>query len=130
MEVYIKENENRYYYYINRSLGWIYHCRPLTKKYVTISSASAALSTTRFLINDLGFMPEKIYIVEDVPKEYQKRVRSYFGDVELDYPINLIFTQDAGIAAEELGDKDLRGNTVLLGSAWDDALAQNFKIPF
>lgn len=130
VEAYIKENEDRYYYYINRSLSWIYHCRPLTKKYVTISSASAALSTTRFLINDLGFIPEKVYIVEDVPKEYQERVRSYFEDVELDDKIDLIFTDDAGIAAEELKDKELRGNTVLLGSAWDDALAQNFKIPF
>nr|WP_242949516.1 nitrogenase component 1 [Clostridium pasteurianum] len=130
VEDYIKRQEDRYYYYINRSLGWIYHCRPLIKKYVIVSSASAALSTTRFLINDLGFIPEKIYIVEDVPKEYQEKIKEYFQNVEFEHTIDVFFTGDPGIAFSELKNRKSPEKFVLLGSSWDDALAQNLKIPF
>lgn len=130
VEAYIQKNEDRYYSYINRSIAWIYGCRVLPKRFFLNSSASAGLAVHRYLVNDLGLLPDKIYIAENVPKSHQKRVAGYFRDVELDEPIDIAFTDDGGLAAEELQKRELSGNPILLGSSWDDALAQNLKMPF
>ncbi len=131
VEQYIDQNERRYYYYVNRSIAWIYGCRVLPKKFFINSSASASLSLHRYLVNDLGLIPEQIFISEDVPEEYQVSVSAYFQDVELDAPIDIIFTEDGGLAAQEIKKREFRrGAVFLLGSTWDEPLRQTRKIPF
>jgi len=130
VERYAADREDRYYYYINRSLSWIHECRNATREFVVISSAAAALSFSRFLIGDLGLVPLKIYIVEDVPSLYQSIVEEYFRDVDYDGPIEVVFTDDGGLAASELTRDNLPGRPLILGSAWDYVLAQNLSLPY
>ncbi|MDR1916834.1 MAG: hypothetical protein LBQ58_09700 [Synergistaceae bacterium] len=130
VEQYISDMEDRYYYYVNRSLSWIHECRNMSKEFIVISGASSALSFTRFLINDLGLIPEKIYIAENVPSNYHEIIRGYFEDVAYDGPVEVVFTDDGGLAAAEMRDMNLSGKPIILGSSWDDALAQNLGLPY
>jgi nitrogenase molybdenum-iron protein beta chain len=130
VERYITDREDRYYYYVNRSLSWIHECRNATREFVAISGAASALSFSRFLINDLGLLPLKIYIAEDVPQRHQASVEGYFKDVQYDGPVEVVFTDDGGLAASELNGADLPGRPLILGSVWDDVLAQNLSLPY
>jgi nitrogenase molybdenum-iron protein beta chain len=127
---YISDMEDRYYYYVNRSLSWVHECRNASKEFIVISGASSALSFSRFLINDLGLIPRKIYIAEGVPGGLHETVRSYFSDVAYDGPVDVVFTNDGGLPAAEIQGMDLSGRPVILGSSWDDALAQNLGLPY
>jgi nitrogenase molybdenum-iron protein beta chain len=126
----ISDMEDRYYYYINRSLSWMHECRNASKEFIVISGASSSLSFAKCLINDLGLIPRKIYIAEDVPECLHETIRGYFADVDYDGLVDVVFTDDGGLAASEIRDMDLSGRPVILGSSWDDALAQNLGLPY
>ncbi len=132
VEKYISQNEERYYYYLNRVIAWVYGCRTLPKKFIINSSATAALSLHRYLVNDLGLLPDRIYISENVPEVYHEKVREYFNDVELENePIEVIFTDDGGMAAVEIQQREFyEGSVFMFGSVWDNPFCQNLHMPF
>jgi hypothetical protein len=65
-----------------------------------------------------------------LPEEYHESVREYFRDVAYDGPVDVVFTDDGGLAAYEMRGMDLSARPVILGSAWDDALVQNLGLPY
>ncbi len=118
-ESYIKKSEDRYYYYISRQQPFVYACKYVPKDFYFIGSASAAVSVTRFMVNDVGSVPLKIYITDNVPKERQEDVRKSLYDVELeDKDYEVIFTEDGGLAASDLR-KEHEDRSVVFGSNWD-----------
>ncbi|MPM48671.1 Light-independent protochlorophyllide reductase subunit B [bioreactor metagenome] len=130
-EAVIAREEERYYYYIQRHLRWLYACKALPKEFYINSSASAALALTRYLVNDLGLLPVKIYIVDNVPDQHQAQVREYFQDLELEIKdFEVVFTSDGGLMGAELKDKALVNPVSILGTAWDQLLATKRKITF
>ncbi|EKQ55510.1 MULTISPECIES: nitrogenase component 1 [unclassified Clostridium] len=131
VEKYIKEEEDRYYYYISRHIAWIYGCKFLPKEFFVISSASAALAITKYFVNDLGLIPKKIYIVDDVPKEHQELVRNFFDELELEKrDFDITFTDDGGLAADEIENGKEVYRAVVFGSEWDIAFAKRNKFAF
>jgi hypothetical protein len=60
------------------------------------------------LVNDLGFLPRKIFINESVPEEYRAAVRSYFDDLEYDAfdTRDIIFTADGGLCDLSVKNED------------------------
>ncbi|MDR0570373.1 MAG: nitrogenase molybdenum-iron protein, alpha and beta chain [Clostridiales Family XIII bacterium] len=131
VETRAKEGEERYYHYIRRSLLWVYRCRALPKRYYINSGASTALSLHRYLVNDMGLIPCKIFLPEDVPEEHQERVEGYFRDVELDSPYDVVFTGDGGLAAQEIAASGRpKWSLFYFGSVWDEPLSNNERIPF
>jgi nitrogenase molybdenum-iron protein beta chain len=130
-ERYIREAEDRYYYYINHFIRWIYTCRVQPKEFFINSSAVQALSLTRFLINDLGFLPRRVFINEDVPEEHRERIRAWFRDVDYAGEIDVTFTADGGLCDQYVKSEDTTfRKTVVLGTTWDELTAKALKIPF
>ncbi len=125
VEAYIKEREDRYYHYINKHVPWVHYCNDLAAQFVVIGSVAAAVSVTKFVVNDMGLFPKRIYITENVPKKYQQQIKDHLYDVgleEKDYEI--IFSIDGGLAHDELLNKLPREEeTVIFGSIWDQSLA-------
>ncbi|MDR1570912.1 MAG: nitrogenase molybdenum-iron protein, alpha and beta chain [Clostridiales Family XIII bacterium] len=131
----IREGEGYYYYYVNRSLHWIYSCRTLPKHFFVSASAAAALPLVRFMVNDMGLLPEKVYIPENVPEEHRQRVEGYFRDIEADegkrngFPIS--FSEDGGLMAAEIRDRQFDPGTVyIFGSLWDVLFCRGKGLPF
>jgi nitrogenase molybdenum-iron protein beta chain len=132
-EAYIKKQEDRYYYYLNHSLRWIYTCRVQPREFFINSSATQALSLTRYLVNDLGFIPRQIFINEDVPEEEQARILSNFHDLDWKgaSDIEVIFTADGGLCDQYVKRSDTAfRKTVILGTTWDELTAKTGRIPF
>jgi len=130
-EKYIKDNDERYngYFWRNNRYGGVM----FPKRSFVNASASAAVSVTRFLINDAGLFPEKIFIPEDVPEEHHNRIVSWLKEPQYDGigDFDIVFTDDGGLCNAELKKIDLtllRAN--LFGSTWDELTAKNKEIPF
>jgi nitrogenase molybdenum-iron protein beta chain len=88
------------------------------------------VSFSRCLVNDLGLIPRKIYVADDVPERYHAPIEGYLRDVMYDGAPEVAFTNDGGFAASEIEGMDLSGRPLILGSAWDDAMAQNLSLPY
>ncbi|MCR5702556.1 MAG: nitrogenase molybdenum-iron protein, alpha and beta chain [Lachnospiraceae bacterium] len=130
VEDYIRDGEEEYYYYISRQLASINEGINLPKTFSLIGSAAAAVSTVRFMVNDLGFVPKKVYIVENVPEKHEEAVRNALYDLELeDKDFELVFTDDGGLPAAELLQEETPGE-VILGSTWDEVLARDLNATF
>ena len=135
-EAVIKRRADRYFYYFDRNLNWLFDMhnqRSLPREFFANTSASAALSVTKYLVSDLGLCPRKIFIPEDVPKKHQKGVAELFLKIAGKY-INeddIIFTDDGGLFEEYLKgvDQTVRKSAVF-GSVWDDITAKKANMPF
>lgn len=132
----IRERADRYFYYFDRNLNWLFDMhnqRSLPREFFTNTSASAALSVTKYLVSDLGLSPRKIFIPEDVPKKHQKGVRELFLQTAGKYigEDDVVFTDDGGLFEEYLKgvDQEVRKSAVF-GSVWDDITAKKANMPY
>ena len=132
----IKERADRYFYYFNRNLVWIFDMhnqRSLPREFFANASASAALSITKYFVSDLGLSPRRIYIPEDVPKKHRKTVKKLFLETAGEYLTeeDIIFTDDGGLFEQYLKDVDqMVRKSAVIGSIWDDITAKKANMPF
>ena len=132
----IKDRYERYYYYFDRNLTWLFDMhnqRSLPREFFANTSASAALSVTKYLVSDLGLSPRKIFIPEDVPKKHQKDVRKLFLETAGEYlnEEDIIFTDDGGLFEQYLKEVDQTvRKSAVFGSIWDDIPAKKANMPF
>lgn len=132
----IKDRADRYFYYFDRNLNWLFDMhnqRSLPREFFTNTSASAALSVTKYLVSDLGLSPRKIFIPEDVPKKHQKGVTELFIQTAGKYITedDIIFTDDGGLFEEYIKDVDQTvRKSAVFGSVWDDITAKKANMPY
>jgi len=123
----IKREEERYYYYVERSADLLFETRFLPGHFVTIADSFYALGLTRFLINDLGLIPEVQFVTEVVPEEFRPLVEAEFArfDEGLVSPVH--YGADGGTVRDELGKRKFRERPLILGSSWDRVIARELK---
>lgn len=132
----IREREARYNYYIDRNIVWMFemhNLRSLPREFFTNASAAQSLALTKFLSEDLGMTPRRIFIPEDVPEEYREQIIGYFGAVERAglTEDDIVFTDDGGAFEEYIKGVDQRvRKSVVFGSVWDDLIAKKLNMPF
>jgi nitrogenase molybdenum-iron protein beta chain len=133
-ENWIREEDNRYYYHLLRSIPWIYTGRNYPRRFVINSSATQSISLTKFLVNDMGMSPHKIIIIDDVPEEHREHINEYFHDMEYeddDEPFEVIFTADGGLCERLLKEIDYsRFKPCVFGATWDMYPARNHKLVY
>jgi nitrogenase molybdenum-iron protein beta chain len=132
-EAYIKREEDRYYFYIFNSAGGFIGGPQTPMRFYINSSASAAVSLTRFLVNDMGKSPVKVYITDDVPLIYQEGIARSLRDinsVDAD-DFEIVFTNDGGLCAAEMEKEIYKYKKVcFFGTCWDQLFANNKGLPF
>jgi nitrogenase molybdenum-iron protein beta chain len=135
-ERYISEQEDKYNYFIDRSLVWLFdmhNLRSLPRSFYIISSAAQCLSLTKFLVNDMGMTPRKIFITDDVPEGYRPSVTAFFRELDgctVPCP-DIVFTDDGGALELCLRGVDQSvDKACILGSVWDDLLAKKLNMPY
>lgn len=128
---YIKKNEDQYYYYIEKGISLLCDAKVLPKRYLTIANSTYALGTSKYLINDLGLIPEKQYIIDDVPGQYQQLIIDEYQNFDGGIKAEVEFTVDVGKALDDvkkLREANERVNPpVLLGTMWNDVEARKMK---
>ncbi|WP_243375129.1 nitrogenase component 1 [Geotalea sp. SG265] len=127
VETTIQREEERYYYYIERSADLLFETRFLPGHFVIIADSFYALGLTRFLINDLGLIPEVQFVTEKVPEEYLPLVEAEFArfDAALVSPVH--YGADGRTVRTELEKRTFRERPLILGSSWDRVIARELK---
>lgn len=127
VEEVIQRQEDRYFYYIERAADNILETRLLPRRFVTIADSLYALGISRFLTNDLGLIPEKQFITDGTPIEYQNSVASEFESFTANITAETVFTSDGGFVEEELRKIKFRSRPLILGSGWERVVAKDLK---
>lgn len=127
VEKVIAKHEAEYYYYIERSADVLLETRLLPRRFVTIADSFYALGVAKFLINDLGLLPETQYITDGVAEEYQAGITAEFANFTDRITAKVVFTSDGGAAHEDIRTIKFRSRPLILGSAWDRVLSEELK---
>jgi nitrogenase molybdenum-iron protein beta chain len=123
----IAKHEAEYYYYIERSADVLLETRLLPRRFITIADSAYALGIARFLINDLGLLPETQYITDGVLEEYQADIAAEFKNFVDNITAEVVFTSDGGAAHEDIRKIKFRSRPLILGSAWDKDLSKDIN---
>ncbi|MDR2089582.1 MAG: nitrogenase molybdenum-iron protein, alpha and beta chain [Clostridiales Family XIII bacterium] len=130
-EALIHKEEERFFYYMRRSYSWIFGCKNFPRKFIVNAGAAAAVSVTRFAVNDLGMIPYRIYITEGVPEEYEEMVRAQLHNIDYDGDFEIIFSEDGGLFEESLKTEDFSIRKIcVFGTAWDLVPVKKHKLTF
>ncbi|MDR0663588.1 MAG: hypothetical protein LBF80_05875 [Spirochaetaceae bacterium] len=132
-EDYIREGEDRYYFYVKNAVKVYSGGAQTPKRFFINSSAAQALSLTRFLVNDWGMTPLKIFITDDVPEVHKERITGELRAVESADALNfdIRFTRDGGLCDVEIGKEAFTfRKACLFGTCWDQLTANNRQLPF
>lgn len=121
----IQRNEDEYYHYLSRSADFLIESRyDLPKKFFNINDAAYALAISRFLVNDMGYLPVHQFITEDVPEEFRDTVAGYFQKLAPGISSGVTFNQDGGIISEAIQNFTVSTTPLILGSDWDTDVAE------
>ncbi len=123
----IRREEARYYYYVERSADLLFETRFLPGHFVTIADSFYSLGLTRFLINDLGLIPEVQFVTEAVPEEYRPLVEAEFQKFDEGLVSPVHYGADGGTVRDELGKRRFRERPLILGSTWDRVITRELK---
>ena len=63
-------------YYIERFADTLLETRILGKRFTVVSDSQYTMAVTKFLVNDMGLFPEKVFITDDAPETYRQQIKN------------------------------------------------------
>lgn len=133
VEAFISKEEVKYYSHIEKTADFMLEFRyGIPRRVYSIADATYSLGFSKFLLNELGIIPGKQFIVDNTPDKYKDSVLEEFKNISeyKERDVDVIFNPDAGFAAGELEkdfNRDPDKRTLILGSGWDKDLADRIK---
>lgn len=124
VEAVIDEGERYFYHYIERFADIFIENRVMAKKFSVIGDAQYALGITKFLVNDVGLVPEKQYVVEDVPKKFQEAIAAEFKELNFGIQAEVSFETDGYKIHQEIKNIDYNGIPLIVGGSWEKDLSE------
>ena len=126
----ITEKEAEFYYYIERFADTLLETRILGKRFTVASDSEYAIAVTKFLVNDMGLFPEKIFITDDAPKVHQQKIIDEVNNLNYGITTQVQFTTDGHDIHEQIKNADFAGTPLILGSNWEKKLAAEIGAHF
>ncbi len=127
VEEVIKEHEDYYYYLIERYADLFLENRVINKQFTVIADAQYSLGITKFLVNDLGLVPAKQFVVDDTPKTYRDRIAEEFKKLNFGLEAEVSFETDGYKIHEEIRQHDYHGYPLILGGYYEKELTGELK---
>lgn len=127
VEEVIKEHEDYYYYLIERYADLFLENRVINKQFTVIADAQYSLGITKFLVNDLGLVPAKQFVVDDTPKTYRDRIVEEFKKLNFGLEAEVSFETDGYKIHEEIRQHDYHGYPLILGGYYEKELTGELK---
>jgi len=119
----IAEKEAEFYYYIERFADTLLETRILGKRFTVVSDSEYTIAVTKFLVNDMGLFPEKLFIVDDAPKAFQQKITDEVNSLNYGIKTQVQFTTDGHDIQEQIKSFDFAGTPLIIGSNWEKKLA-------
>lgn len=127
VESVIKEHEDYYYYLIERYADLFLENRVINKQFTVVADAQYSLGITKFLVNDLGLIPAKQFVVDDTPKAYRTSITEEFKNLNFGIEAEVSFDADGYKIHEEIKNHDYHGYPLVLGGYYEKELTENLK---
>lgn len=122
---FIAEEESIFYSHIERTADFMLEFRyGIPRRLYSLLDATYALGFTKFLLNELGIIPEHQYIIDNTPEEFQEEILNRFTSISEFRSAKVTFEIDAGKASEEIAKDTGKSRALILGSGWERDLAQ------
>ena len=123
VEKVITEKEAEFYYYIERFADTLLETRILGKRFTVVSDSEYTIAITKFLVNDMGLFPEKVFITDDAPKAHQAKITEVLNELNYGITTQVQFTTDGHDIHEQIKATDFAGTPLIVGSNWEKKLA-------
>lgn len=125
-EGFIKKEEEKFYTHIERTADFMLEFRyGLPRRFYTILDANYAIGFSKFLLNELGIIPAKQFIIDDTPEKYRESIIEQFNKISEFRSAEVAFSIDGGAIQEEISKELQKNRALILGSAWERDLATN-----
>lgn len=122
---FVDKEEKKFYSFIERTADFMLEFRyGLPRRFYTILESSYAIGFAKFLLNELGIIPEKQFIVDDTPDEYKKAIEDEFEHISEFRSCSVTFSADGGEIQKEIKNGEHKNRSLILGSAWERDLAK------
>ncbi|SMC25034.1 nitrogenase molybdenum-iron protein beta chain [Clostridium acidisoli DSM 12555] len=126
VDKFVREEEKNFYSFIERTADFMLEFRyGLPRKFYTILDSSYAIGFSKFLLNELGIIPAKQFIVDDTPNEYKKSIEDEFKNISEFRSCEVTFSIDGGEIQEKIRNEENKNRSLILGSAWERDLAKD-----
>lgn len=127
VEAVIKEHEDYYYYLIERYADLFLENRVINKQFTVVADAQYSLGITKFLVNDLGLIPAKQFVVDDTPKAYREAITEEFKNLNFGIEAEVSFETDGYKIHEEIKTHDYHGYPLVLGGYYEKEVTEDLK---
>ncbi len=134
----IREEQAFYYSYFER-IADVYSDLDLQRYTVVVGDSNYTQALTRFLADDLGWLPELVVITDLLSDEQQAKVREHFINYESGVQPEVVFDTDASNVGKYIskhwgqshGQRYFEGFNpgFIIGSAIERDVAESFKVP-
>ena len=123
VEKVITEKEAEFYYYIERFADTLLETRILGKRFTVASDSQYTMAVTKFLVNDMGLFPEKVFITDDAPEAFRTQIANEISNLNYGIQAEVQFTTDGHDIHEQIKKTDFAGTPLIIGSNWEKKLA-------
>ncbi|MBQ9539637.1 MAG: hydrogenase [Treponema sp.] len=130
VEKVISEKEAEFYYYIERFADTLLETRILGKRFTVVSDSQYSLAVTKFLVNDMGLFPQKVFVTDDAPKSFRDKIAEETNRLNYGITTEVQFTTDGHDIHEQIKAADFAGTPLILGSNWEKKLAAEIGAHF
>lgn len=134
----IREEKDRYYSYLER-LSDAYNDLDLQRYSIVVADSNYAPALTRFLADDLGWLPELVVVTDLLTDEEKELVTARFNGHTADISPRVVFDTGTSSVARHLRDTWPRNNNrryydsfspaFVLGSSFERDLAESLGAP-
>lgn len=124
VERFIRKEEQRFYAHIERTADFMLEFRyGLPQRFYTLLDATCAIGLSKFLLNELGIIPARQYIVDDPPEQFREAIAGEFRRISRLRSAQVFFQPDGGLIQEEIRADANKNRALILGSGWERDLA-------
>jgi nitrogenase molybdenum-iron protein beta chain len=120
----IAQKEAEFYYYIERFADTLLETRILGKRFTVVSDSQYTSAVTKFLVNDMGLFPQKLFITDDAPQQFRQEIANETSRLNYGIQAEVEFSTDGHDIHEQIKKIDFAGVPLILGSNWEKELAK------
>ena len=128
VEGFVDQEERRFYAHLERMADFMLEFRyGQPRKFYTLLDATYGVGVSKFLVNEMGILPARQFVVDGAPEEYRNAIREQFRRISPTRSAQADFESDAGAIQQAIREEDNRQRSLVLGSSWERDLARDIK---
>ncbi|MDR3270067.1 MAG: hydrogenase [Peptococcaceae bacterium] len=125
----IEKEENRFYDYLGSAMEFFSDMKVgLPYELYTIADSTYALAYTNFMVQEMGYVPKQVFIVDSPPDAQRAEISSSFVAIDPELQGKVTFTTDGGVIHQILREqRHIPRKSLILASQWEKVLASELK---